>query len=401
MQGEKKRIVLVADTFPPLRTSGAVQMRDLVIAFAKAGHDTTMVVPDSGLSSSFAVEEFFGATVLRIKAPNTKNIGFFRRTIAEILLPFYLIFWFKRGALSGIKYDGLVWYSPTIFLGIFAHWFVKKYHCKSYLIVRDIFPQWAVDMGLMSRWGVPHAFFKCFEYYQYSIATVIGVITPGVLPYFHSFPKKISTKVEILYNWLAFAEDNGCSINLAQSKLMGRRIIVYAGNMGVSQGIDFLAETVVYMRNERNVGFVFVGRGLDAQNLRNRFKKENLDNVLVFNEIPSEEIPGLYAQCHMGALTLDPRHKTHNIPGKFLSYMQAGIPVVASVNIGNDLIEYINTNHVGAALGGCDVVAFSKAVLDLLKKLDQGYDFSDNCKKLFAARFNPKIAVNSIVKKIT
>jgi hypothetical protein len=46
-------------------------------------------------------------------------------------------------------------------------------------------------------------------------------------------------------------------------------------------------------------------------------------------------------------LALDPRHTTHNIPGKFLSYMQAGLPVLASINPGNDLAELIQREDVG------------------------------------------------------
>jgi len=63
--------------------------------------------------------------------------------------------------------------------------------------------------------------------------------------------------------------------------------------------------------------------------------------VLFYDEIDPDEIPGLYAQCHVGIVALDPRHKTHNIPGKFLSYMQSGLPVLASINPGNDLVELI------------------------------------------------------------
>ncbi|MDD2878988.1 MAG: hypothetical protein PHQ58_00995 [Rhodoferax sp.] len=44
---------------------------------------------------------------------------------------------------------------------------------------------------------------------------------------------------------------------------------------------------------------------------------------------------------------LDPRHKTHNIPGKFLSYMQSGLPVLATINAGNDLADVIQTERVG------------------------------------------------------
>ena len=74
--------------------------------------------------------------------------------------------------------------------------------------------------------------------------------------------------------------------------------------------------------SRRDIGFLFVGRGSDARRLRTVAKARGLDNVVFHDEIDSSEIPGLYSQCHVGIVALDPRHKTHNLPGKLLSYMQ-------------------------------------------------------------------------------
>ena len=60
-------------------------------------------------------------------------------------------------------------------------------------------------------------------------------------------------------------------------------------------------------------------------------------------------MPGLYAQRRVGVVALDPRHKTHNIPGKFLSCMQSGLPVLATINADNDLAELIQAERVGEA----------------------------------------------------
>ena len=96
------------------------------------------------------------------------------------------------------------------------------------------------------------------------------------------------------------------------------------------------------------MGFLFVGRGSDAQTLRTEARALGLTNVVFFDEIDPDEIPGLYAQCDIGLVSLDRRHKTHNIPGKFLSYMRSGLPVLASVNPGNDILKLpFNLNEWG------------------------------------------------------
>jgi hypothetical protein len=59
------------------------------------------------------------------------------------------------------------------------------------------------------------------------------------------------------------------------------------------------------------------------------------------------EILDLYAQCTAGIVALDPRHRSHNIPGKFLTSMQSGLPALTNINPGNDLAQLIRSGGVG------------------------------------------------------
>ena len=69
------RIALIADTFPPLRTSGAVQLRDLSREFARQGHQLTVLLPASDLDRDWELQNADGVEVLRLRAPRTKDIG--------------------------------------------------------------------------------------------------------------------------------------------------------------------------------------------------------------------------------------------------------------------------------------------------------------------------------------
>jgi len=142
------RIVFVADTFPPLRISGAVLMRDLVREFARQGHSPVVVVPTNPLDSSWKIEQWDGVTVLRCRTPPTKDVGYVRRTINEMRLPYVLMRAMRESGLSGEKCDGVVWYSPTIFLAPIVRALHRPSQCRTYLILMDIFPKWALDMGL-------------------------------------------------------------------------------------------------------------------------------------------------------------------------------------------------------------------------------------------------------------
>ena len=175
------RIALIADVYPPTRTSAAVQIRDLSAEFVAQGHAVVVLVPDATIDEPWSVEDINGVQVLRLKAFQTKDIGYVRRTVAEFLMPFIMVRNFRHSPFADVHWDGVVWYSPTIFLGPIANALKKSSHCRSYLIIRDIFPEWAVDMGLLGR-GLPYGFFKAIERFQYSVADVIGVQTPANLP---------------------------------------------------------------------------------------------------------------------------------------------------------------------------------------------------------------------------
>lgn len=398
------RIALIADAYPPMRTSGAVQLRDLSLEFVRQGHEVTVMIPASDLAGDWHMESWSGVQIIRLKAPKTKDIDYVRRTIGEFLMPFAMLRNLRKSPLAKLHWDGVVWYSPTIFLGPMANALKKSSACRSYLIVRDIFPQWAVDMGLMGR-GLPYRFFKAIEKFQYSVANVIGVQTPANVPYLDAWAQKPGRKVEVLQNWLADATDVGCGIDVAGGTVAGRRIFVYAGNMGVAQGMGVLLDLAERLLSRTDIGFLFVGRGSDAHRLRADADKRGLDNVAFYDEIDPTEIPGLYAQCHVGIVALDPRHKTHNIPGKFLSYMQAGLPVLASINPGNDLVGIIEREGVGRVCTDHSVHTLQRLALELAAEVAPGGGatsacnaaLSARCKALSARMFSPDTAVRQIV----
>jgi glycosyltransferase involved in cell wall biosynthesis len=393
------RIVLVADTFPPLRTSGAVQLRDLSLEFERQGHELTVLLPSPDCESGWKVEQWNGVQVLHLRAPRTKDISYLRRTIGEFLMPFWMLSNYRNSPLADEKWDGVVWYSPSIFLGPLVKALKRAGGCRGYLILRDIFPDWAVDMGLMRR-GLAYRFFDAVARYQYALADTIGVQTPGNLRYFNTRPDGDDRRIEVLQNWLADSPVVGCPIDVSGTPLGGRKIFVYAGNMGVAQGMGTLIDLADRLRARTDIGLLFVGRGSDARQLAAEAKFRGLDNVFFHDEIHPDEIPGLYLQCDFGLVALDPRHKSHNIPGKFLTYMQSGMPVLATINAGNDLAEMIRREGVGRVSEDGTVDTLERLALELVDSVAKGGTESAACRALYSRMFSPKSAVCQIVKAL-
>jgi len=372
-------------------------MLDLARALSRAGHDVVVMVPGSELGAPWQLEKIDGFQVLRLRSPRTKDLPYARRLVAEWLMPFSMYRNWRRSPLRKLKFDGVAFYSPSIFHSRLVKAIMRKHGARSYLILRDIFPDWALDMGLM-RPGAAYSLLKGVAKRQYRTADVIGIQSPGNLGLINADDVRPDARIEVLHNWLEPRKDRGCAIDLSKSKLRGRRICVYAGNIGVAQKLDVIVDVAERLRSQSGVGFVLVGRGNDTTRIASEIMSRSLDNILMYDEIDHDEIPGLYSQADVGLVVLDERHRTHNIPGKFVSYMHSGLPVLAIVNPKNDLIEIIQTAHVGVAHceRNADVIA-----ADLLKLLDQiatGEPIQARCKALAVNLFSAERAAAQITQ---
>lgn len=338
---------MVTDAYPPMRTSCAVQMYDLAQAFVQEGHQVTVITPDSALKEDIQITQQDGARLVRAKAFKTKDINYVFRTLAEFINPFVIWHKLKKSPeFLNNQYDGIIWYSPTIFWGPLIKKLKQQYKIKAYLILRDIFPDWALDLGLIKK-GVIYKFLKAVELFQYKQADVIGVQSPNNLKYFKRMNTTLKANIEVLWNWLGKIEETPCSIDLNKTSLAGRKVFIYSGNMGIAQGIENIIELVKAFKDRKNIGFVFIGRGSEVERLKLLVNSNSLKNTLIFDEVEPSEMLGLLRQCVGGLVALHPNHRTHNIPGKVIMYLRAKLPIIGVVNEGNDLIQLAEDYKLG------------------------------------------------------
>ena len=394
------RIALVTIDYPPRRSSAAVQMRDLAAELVAQGHEPVVIVPDETLDVSWTEESVAGVTVLRLAAPGTRGFGHLQRAIREVLLPFAMLRALRKSPFRRTRWDGLVWYSPTIFFGPLIWSLQRRSGCRSYLILRDIFPEWSLDLGLIRR-GPTYVFFKAVARFQYSVADVIGVQTSSNLPYLAHWASASGRRLEVLKNWLASAPDIGSSITIAETVLAGRKIFIYIGNMGVAQGMDIFIELADRLRDRQDLGFLFVGRGTAVPRLEEMARARSLENTVFHEEVEPSEMPGLLSQCHVGLLALEPSHRTHNIPGKFLTYLQAGLPILARVNRGTDLAGLIEREGIGRAYVGDSVEAFRSLAEELADDVKIRQRMALNGRSLASRMFSPDAAVRQVVAALS
>ena len=381
------KFLIVTDAYFPNNSSVSVLLSDLAQEFIAQSIDVDILVSVSEQDTPIKTWNHNGSEVISIKALKTKDISYFRRTINEFINPWLI--WRTLEKSSGFmskQYDGVIWYSPTIFWGPLIKRLKHKFQCRSYLILRDLFPDWALHVGVLKK-GLVYSFFKIVEQYQYRQANCIGIQSPNNLKYFQKHHPFASKHAQVLWNWsskLPAIPLKPCSINISNTPLKDKILFVYAGNLGVAQGgSTALFELANNLHSNADLGILVVGRGSAVDELKQRVTSSKLNNILIHDEIGADEMPSLLEQCHIGLVFLDRRHQTHNIPGKLLTYLQSGLPVLAWVNPGNDLINLISNGNLGHSYSGDSPIEFSKLANQIVHLIQSSEYKDEHCQRFF------------------
>lgn len=394
-------VLIITDSYFPARTSASVLLQELAQSLIEIDINVSLIVSNDAQSEPVTFNMHDGCTIISVKGLKTKDVKYLQRVAHEFINPL-LIWWrLKKSSKFNCLYiDGVVWYSPSIFWGPLIRRLKIKFKCKSYLILRDIFPDWALHLGLVSN-GIGYKFLKAVERYQYKQANTIGIQSTNNLIYFQKNQKNLNSNLEILWNWSRLKnspEINNCSIDINKTVLAGRVVFTYVGNLGVAQGMHILLKLIYRCKDLDDIGFLIVGRGIELQNIKDFIRHKKIKNALIFDEIESDQVPGLLSQCHVGLIFLDQRHQTHNIPGKFVTYMSSGVPVLAILNPGNDLLELIPNSGVGevSCQNSMDEIFSKVMVLKEVVRLDK--EIANRCRDLARTLFDSKKTAQQIIQ---
>ena len=361
-----KLLLIVDDYLPHSIKVAAKMMHELALEFKANNHDVTVLTPDPRLRIPFKVEEIDKIKIVFFKSGEVKNISKVRRAINESLLSVRA--WnTTRSYLKSNPHDAIIYYSPSIFWGPMVGRLKRLWGAKSYLILRDIFPQWTVDNGLISKRSPIYQYFKFFERINYKHADKIGVMSPSNLSFFQSVQKDV-IKFEVLYNWAKIDVPRIADSHFRdQLGLKEKVVFFYGGNIGHAQNMINLIHLAHRLKDNPNVHFLFVGKGDEVDLILTEKKKNQLDNVTYLPPVGQQTYFKMLNEFDIGLFSLHPGHKTHNFPGKLLGYMEFSKPILGSVNKGNDLKIIVNQAKAGFIFDHGEDEEFYNAALRLIQ----------------------------------
>lgn len=390
-----KILLIVDDYFPHSIKIAAKMIHELALHLKEIGHDAWIITPDPMQEQTLIIKKLDDINILYFKSGEIKNISKTKRAINETLLSWKA---WKAGKDFFInnKFDGIIYYSPTIFWAPLVRKLSLLWNCRTYLVLRDIFPQWIVDNGLVHRYSPVYGYFKFFEWLNYHYADKIGVNSISNIKYFQN-KKRNTTKFEVLYNWSDIPKIRKNKNSFRQKlNLVGKIVFFFGGNIGHAQHMIQLTNLAKKILDYKKVHFLIVGKGDEVNLILNEKKKYNLTNLTYLTSVKQSTYFEMLEEFDIGLFSLHPDHKTHNFPGKLLGYMAFSKPILGCVNKGNDLKDVINSAGAGIIVNSGDEEDLFFSAKRLIDSKNLRKQMGQNGKKLLLEKFS----VNNASKQI-
>lgn len=379
---------------------------DLLRTFRDNGHNVYVVSANEkrhGKDTEFVEES--GIHVLRVKIGNITKCGMIEKGISTVRVESQFIGAIKK-YLSDVKFDLVIYSTPPITFAKAVEYIKKRDGARSYLLLKDIFPQNAVDIGIMSKSGIKGILYKFFrnkEKKLYEFSDRIGCMSQANVDYILRHNPEIDPKnVEICPNSIEvidmrISEDERVAIRHKYEIPTDKKVFVYGGNLGRPQGIPFLIDCLRAEKENKDVYFLIVGDGTEYSKLEAFVNEEKPASIRLMKSLPKEDYDKMVAACDIGMIFLDHRFTIPNFPSRLLSYMQAGLPILAATDPNTDIGKVIGDGGFGWWCESNDTKKFS----ELVKRVEAS-DLSPMKQKAFdflGENYTTALAYRTICKK--
>lgn len=304
--------------------------------------------------------------VLKIKTLNIQKTNIIEKGIGILLLEYQFDRSIKK-YWGNINFDLILYATPPITFNKVIERIKKRCGCRSYLMLKDIFPQNAVDLGMIKEGSILHKIFRKKEKRLYEISDSIGCMSPANCNYVITHNPDIApSKVELCPNAISPLENPQISKE-DRAKLLSqlgipydKTIFIYGGNLGKPQGLDFLLEVVEVNENCNNSFIIVVGSGTEYSRIKLWFDKKQPQNAKLLSKLPKYEYDLLVRICDVGLIFLDPRFTIPNFPSRLLSYLENSMPVLLATDVNTDIGKIAEANGFGLWCKNGDLNTFIK-----------------------------------------
>lgn len=347
------RLLLVTPYFPPDNGPSAPPLSILVENLAKLGNQVTVlaavphfptgIVPNEYRRGLWQKDERDGFQVYRMRVPSGDRSNLRHRLftfiVYQILTTFVGMF---------IHYDAIIITNPALETGLpftVLAWLRRK---PVMFCVWDLYPEVGENLGVFKN-PIALGFVKAIEDFCLQHSTIVQALTEGFVP---NLIERISSKTRLLVIPLWIDTDfirpqRGENSFREEYGLDNHFIVLYAGNLGLSQGLETVLYAAQQLTNDVSIRFVFVGDGSGRLELVAKAHQMKLENVVFIPYQPRERLPEVLASADISLVVLRKEIGTSSLPSKTFSILASGRPVLASVDEDSDVCKLVQSAGAG------------------------------------------------------
>lgn len=349
---------------------------DLLREFVKRDHTVCVISPvERRTGRKTELLEDKHTKILKLQIGNVQKTNLIEKGISTVTLENRFIAGIKN-YFSDVKFDIVLYSTPPITFCRAVEFVKKRDNAKTYLLLKDIFPQNAVDIGMMGKSGLKGLLYKFFRQKEkklYAVSDYIGCMSQVNVDYvLRHNPEVKEDAVEVCPNSVEVTDmrvsaDIRDEMRRKYGIPLDKTVFVYGGNLGKPQGIPFLIQCLKSQMGNQEAYFLIVGDGTEFGKLEQFFHEQKPENMQLMKRLPKEDYDRMVAACDVGMIFLDHRFTIPNFPSRLLSYMQAGVPVLAVTDPNTDIGKAIVDGGFGWWCESNDVKAFHEKVQESCK----------------------------------
>ncbi|WP_341525371.1 glycosyltransferase family 4 protein [Nostoc sp. UHCC 0302] len=366
-------ILIYSYNYHPEPIGIAPLMTELAEGLVERGHEVRVVtgmpnypereIYDGYRGKWYVTEQNNGVTIqrsyLRIKSkPNLLD---------RLLLELSFVFTSLPQAFKGRRPDVILLTVPPLLVTIPATILGWLYNCPVVLNVQDILPDAAVRVGLLKNKLMIRTL-AALEKFAYRAAHTISVITNGFSENLVNKGVPVN-KIVCIPNWVNVnfirplpKENNPWRYN---HQLDGKFVVLYSGNIALTQGLETVIEAAVRLRHIKEIVFVIVGESRALQRLQEYCLLNGADNVLLLPLQSREKLPQMLAAADVGLIVQKCNVISFNMPSKIPLLLASGRPIVGSVPATGTAAKAIQLSGGGIVVEPESPSALADAVQDL------------------------------------
>jgi len=347
-------------------------------------------------------------TVFRVRYLNFRGkVSVIEKGIATIIQGHFYK-WIVKKYFNN-KYDIVICATLPISYRPVFQYVKKKHKTYTYLLHKDIFPQSAIDLGILKHKSILYKFFRRMESRLYDKSDKIGVMSKKNIDYLVlNNPRLPINKFEICVNSIIPKAVHEIATLIESRKTTRKKyhlpiedtIFIYGGNISRAQGIQFIYSVLPEFSKMIGAHLLFVGSGNEFDNLKNNIIENKYENVTIISKVEKSEFDMIVSACDVGLVFLDYKFTIANIPSRSLTHMEFRQPIIAATDEYTDFRDFIIYNNIGLWSPSNDVSAFLENVKKYIENKSLIKEQGENARAYLEKNMNTKISYLTIMKNL-